>query len=193
MQGLENASFYVMDMLDPLQFPDNSFDLVNSRLIAFIPIKAWPTLLQECRRITKPGGTIRLTETECWNLGTSLALEQQVGMLTRALMKGGQSFSPSGNIFGITPMLRPLLRDAGCSSIHHMAHAIDYSFGEEVHQAFCKDIVLGTRSMQPFLLSRGVATQEEMDQIQQQLEWDMMQEDFRGIMFILTAWGQKPQ
>ncbi len=193
VQGLHNASFHVMDMLQPLQFPEHSFDLVNSRFVGFIPTQAWPTFLHECLRITRPGGTIRLTEGEWWNFSTSLALEQQIGLFVRALKKGGQSFSPSGNLLGITPMLRSLLREAGCVNIHHMAHAIDYSFGEEVHQAFCKDFSLDSRFMQPFLLSRGVATQEEIDRIQQQLEWDMMQEDFRAVMFILTTWGQKPQ
>jgi len=157
-----------------------------------MPTKAWPTYLQECLRIARPGGIIRLVESEWWGLSTSLALEKQAGLLVQALKKAGQSFSASGNQAGITPMLRSLLRDAGCNNIQHMAHAIDYSFGEEGHQAFCKDCALAYRFAQPFLLSNGVATQEELDRIQQQLEWDMMQEDFRGVMFILTAWGQKP-
>ncbi len=193
VQGLHNASFHAMDMLQPLQFPEHFFDLVSSRFIGFIPIKAWTTYLHECLRITKPGGIIRLVESEWWSLSTSLALEQQQGMLVRAFKKGGQSFSPSGNLLGITPMLRSLLREAGCIDIRHLAHAIDYSFGEEVHQAFCKDCALIFRLAQPFLVGRGIATQEELDQNQQQLEWDMMQQDFRAIMFILTAWGQKPQ
>ncbi len=193
VQGLHNARFHAMDMLEPLQFPEHFFDLVSSRFIGFIPIKAWPTYLHECLRITKPGGIIRLVESEWWNFSTSLALEQQLGMSIHALKKGGQSFSPSGNLVGMTTMLRSLLREAGCVNIHHKAYAIDYSFGEEVHQAFCKDFALSSRFIQPFLVSRGVATQEEIDRMQQQLEWDMRQEDFRAVMFILSAWGHKPQ
>src|SRR5579872_5078914 len=52
-QKLENASFSVMDALKPLDFPDNSFDMVNARfLVAFMPKAAWPKLLEECVRIT---------------------------------------------------------------------------------------------------------------------------------------------
>ncbi len=193
VQGLHNASFHAMDMLQPLQFPESFFDLVNSRFVGWIPTKAWPMFLRECLRVAKPGGTIRLTESEWWSLSTSLALEQQHGLLVRALKEGGQSFSPSGNLPGITPVLRSLLREAGCVDIRHMAHAIDYSFGQEVHQAFCTDCALTSRFAQPFLLSRGVATQEEIDRMQQQLEWDMRQENFRGMMFLLTAWGHRPQ
>ncbi len=193
VQGLKNASFYAMDMLQPLQFPENSFDLVNNRFVGWIPTAAWPAFLRECLRVARPGGTIRLIDSEWTCLSTSLALEKQVGLFVRAFRKAGQSFSPSGNLYGMTPMLRSLLREAGCVNIRHKAHAIDYSFGEEVHQALCKDFALTYRFAQPFLLARGVATQEELDQNQEQLEWDMMQQDFRGMMFILAAWGQKLQ
>src|SRR6266478_487898 len=65
VQLLDNASFINMDALKPLQFLDHSFDLVNTRLICpFMLTTAWPSLLQECMRITRPGGIARLTE---WN------------------------------------------------------------------------------------------------------------------------------
>lgn len=54
---LENAHFQVMDATKPLDFPDHSFDLVNARGIGFFAKAVWPPLLQECRRITRPGGS----------------------------------------------------------------------------------------------------------------------------------------
>src|SRR5438309_11566184 len=35
-QGLNNASFEVMDLTKPFDYADNSFDLYNGRLIAFL-------------------------------------------------------------------------------------------------------------------------------------------------------------
>src|SRR5438874_12617188 len=64
VQGLENASFQVMDIQKPLNFPDGSFDLVNARFINFLPAATWPQLMQEFGRITRSGGVIRLTESE---------------------------------------------------------------------------------------------------------------------------------
>ena len=192
VQGLDNASFRVMDMQKPLDFPDDSFDLVNGRFVLFIPTSFIPAFLKECMRITRPGGTIRLTESEWTAPSTSPAMEQMLGLIGRALKRVGQSFSPSGNLVGITPMLRSLLKDAGCTNVQHMAHVIDYSSGEPVHDAFCKDFATVYRLMQPFLIGVGVTTQEEVDHLQQQMEAEMMQDDFRAIMFILTAWGTKP-
>src|SRR5207237_9554655 len=63
VQGLTNADFYVMDVLKRLDFPDNSFDLVTARfLVGFMPQKACPSILQECRRILRPGGVLRVRD-----------------------------------------------------------------------------------------------------------------------------------
>src|SRR5437588_9630358 len=122
VQGLDNVSFRVMDMQKPLDFPDNSFDLVNGRFVLFIPTSFIPVFLKECMRITRPGGTIRLTESEWTAPSTSPAMEQMLGLIGRALKRVGQSFSPSGNLVGITPMLRSIRKDAGCTNVQHMAH-----------------------------------------------------------------------
>ncbi len=83
VQGLDNARFQVMDALQPLDFPDDSFDLVNARfLVAFMPRTAWPRFLQECLRITKPGGTIRLTEFDEPGRTNSLAFEDWCTVLS---------------------------------------------------------------------------------------------------------------
>src|SRR5947199_4835220 len=47
VQGLDNASFYVMDATKPLDFPESSFDLVNARTIGFFPTTVWPNLMRE--------------------------------------------------------------------------------------------------------------------------------------------------
>ena len=43
--GLDNALFQVMDATKPLDFPDESFDLVNARfLVGFLTREQWPTV-----------------------------------------------------------------------------------------------------------------------------------------------------
>src|ERR1019366_1006311 len=69
-QQIPNASFGLMNITQPLDFADESFDLVNSRfLVGVLTRTAWPAFLQEGQRITRPGGIIRLTETEHGGLG----------------------------------------------------------------------------------------------------------------------------
>lgn len=191
--GVDNASFKVMDVLKPLDFPEGSFDLVNARLLApFMPRSAWLKFVQECMRILRSGGVIRLTECE-WSITNSLSLEQLGGMGTRAMQLAGQSFSPDGRHLGITPMLARFLRDVGFQNIEKMAHAIDFSTGTEAHMGIYQDTMVMQKLVQPFLIKMGVTTQEEVDVFYHRALAEMQSEDFCGIWYFLTVWGTKPE
>jgi SAM-dependent methyltransferase len=190
VQGLDNASFQVMNLLKPLDFPNNSFDLVNVRFINFLPAASWPQLTQEFGRITRSGGFIRLTESEWWYFTTSPALENLNALIIRALKIQG-SFSQTGRFTGILPVLRSLLLDASCVNIKLVSHAIDFSVGTEAYEGFRRDAAVVFKLFQPFIMRMGVATQEELDRLYDQMLIEMLQEDFRGLMLPLTAWGEK--
>src|SRR5437879_2739465 len=65
VQGLKNARFLVMDAIGSLAFPDQSFVMVNGRfLVSFLHTHMWAQLVRECWRVLRPGGIIRLTESE---------------------------------------------------------------------------------------------------------------------------------
>jgi SAM-dependent methyltransferase len=191
VQGLDNASFQVMDIQKPLDFPDGSFDLVNARFINFLPAAAWPRLMQELRRITRPGGVIRLTESEWWYFTNSPALENLNAMIIRALKLQGESFSQSGRFTGVLPMLGRFLLDAGCVNVNYRSHVIDYSYGTEAYEGFRHDAAIVFKLFQPFIVRMGVATQEEVNQLYEQMQLEMMKDDFRGLMLPLTAWGER--
>jgi SAM-dependent methyltransferase len=192
VQGLDNASFQVMDIQKPLDFPDGSFDLINARFINFLPAAAWLQLMQEFGRITRPGGVIRLTESEWWYFTNSPALENLNAMIIRALKLQGESFSQSGRFTGVLPMLGRFLLDAGCANVNYRSHAIDYSYGTEACEGFRHDAAIVFKLFQPFIVRMGVATQEEVNQLYEQMQLEMMKDDFRGLMLPLTAWGEKP-
>jgi ubiquinone/menaquinone biosynthesis C-methylase UbiE len=191
IQGFENLSFRLMDILQPLDFPDNSFNLVNARLLGFLRPSFWPTLLQEYVRITRPGGLIRLTETEM-SLSNSPALEQEHQWFFTALWRAGQSFSPDGHRLNITAVLAPLLRQAGCHNVQVKAHIIDWSREAEAHQALYKDMQVGFKLMEPFYLATQVATQKELDETYERMCIEMQQDNFSAVHYLLTAYGEKP-
>src|SRR5581483_5842934 len=92
-RGYGNIQFGIMDVTKTLDFPDNSFDFVNSRMLAgFMPKNGWPQLLQECMRVLRPGGIVCLTEWE-FTVTNSLAQEKLNAMLTRAGTIMNRSFS----------------------------------------------------------------------------------------------------
>ncbi len=189
-KGVSNVHFREMDVLQPFDFPDNSFDLVNARMIfGFMPPAAWPKFLRECVRVTRPGGIIRLTE--CENCLTNSAACEQLGrLIATALKKVGQSFSPDGYHFGILPMLGALLRDVGCENIRRLSHCSDFSAGMKDHIEAFQDLMVGYRLAQPFVLRMGVATQQEIERLYQKAIEELQASSFCGIGFYLTVWGK---
>jgi ubiquinone/menaquinone biosynthesis C-methylase UbiE len=191
VQGLDNVRFHVMDIQQALKFPDGSFDLVNARFINFLPAAAWPQLMQEFGRITRSGGIIRLTESEWWYFTNSPALENLNAMIIQALKLQGESFSQSGRFSGILPMLGRFLLDAGCVNVNYRSHVIDYSYGAQAYEGFRHDAASVFKLFQPFIVKMGVATQEKVNQLYEQMQLEMRKDDFRGLMLPLTAWGEK--
>ena len=62
-QVSDRVEFHTMDALRMLEFPSDSFDLVNQRAGgSYLRTWDWPKLLSEFQRITRKGGVIRLTE-----------------------------------------------------------------------------------------------------------------------------------
>jgi SAM-dependent methyltransferase len=190
VQGLDNASFKVMNLLKPLDFPDNSFDLVNVRFVNFLPAATWPQFVRELARVTRPGGFIRLTESEWWYFSTSPTLETLNSMVIKAIQVQG-GYSQTGRFTGILPMLGSLLRDVGCINIKLVSHVIDFSFGTEAYEGFRRDASVVFKLFQPFIIRMGVSTQEELDSLYDQMLLEMLREDFRGLMLPFTALGEK--
>lgn len=190
VQGLENASFLVMNLLNPLDFLDNSFDLSNVRFVNFLPATSWPQFVRELVRVTRPGGFIRLTESEWWYYSTSPALETLNSLVVKAIQAQG-GYSKTGRFTGILPLLGSLLRQAGCVNIKLVPHVIDFSYGTPAYEGFRRDASIVFKLFQPFIMRMQVATQSELDDLYNQMILEMLQEDFRGLMLPLTAVGEK--
>ncbi len=190
---LENASFQVMNALDPLDYPDAFFDLVNARYLSVIQRPAWPRVVEELYRITKPGGFIRLTETEDVSVTSSPAYERMMVLFLQACRLGDIGFSPTGRSTGLPPRLPYFLRQAGCVHIQKYASIVDWSAGTEAHATVAQDLKIFFRLLQPFMIGVGAATEEEMEQLHRDIELELRAEDFCAFWTFFTVWGQKPR
>lgn len=192
VQYLDNVTFKNMDVLKPLEFSDDSFDIVNARLIGpFMLTSAWPTLLQECMRITRPGGIARFTDWNEPGITNSPACEELQRKCFRALDLAGRVFAPDGRHFGICQMLGHFLREAGYQDVQQKAYVIDFSAGTAAHKTWFENLSVGFTLLLPFLLKHGVTTKEEFDELYHQFLIEIFDESFCGICFFLTVWGTK--
>lgn len=192
-QGLNNASFEIMDIAKPLPFSDATFDLVNSRLlVGSLHRDVWPALIQEGYRITRPGGVLRMTELDTSGVTNSSAFNFLDSLLLKANWLVGHGFSPDGRTMCTTPVLPTLLRKAGYHKIEHRAHAIEISPQAENYIDFARNYEVFFKMVIPFLVSVNVATQQEVEQAYQQLLIDIASDTFQGMWYLLTVWGEKP-
>lgn len=191
--GLDNAQFHVANALDPLGFPDASFDLVNARQVEWLwPAASWPAILTEMLRVTRRGGTIRLTSVEWGGVTNSAAFQTIEGLLNRAAKRTGLNLISDDRMMGATVMLSRYMRDAGCVNIQERPSIMDFSAGAEYYQAMTHQWVIVFELVEPFLMGTGVTTKEELDRLRHQFSIEMLEDSFRGILYMLTTWGEKP-
>lgn len=192
--GLANIEFKEMDALQPLHFAAATFNLVNIRnAVGYVPQIAWSKLLKECYRITKPGGILRLTESDSMGLTNKAAYEEHHRLGTRAMQQFGYGFSPDGNTLGITPMLSRLLKQAGFTEDSGMqSHFFDFSYGTPLYSSYRQNIELVFAAAQPLLIQAGVCSQADIEKLYAQVLEQIREEDFRGMGYLLTVWGKKP-
>jgi SAM-dependent methyltransferase len=180
-----------MSVLAPLEFPDNSFDLVNARaMFGFMSRADWPKQVKECMRVLKPGGILRLTEIE-FGITNSVATEKLTGLFLKALSMTGRSFSPDGRRLGITPMLRSFMLEAGFEHMRSVPHLLDASFGSEDHGAQVQNNALANRGLKPFLVNLHMINDEDFEEAYQQSLNEMQAENFCSLWYFLTVLGRK--
>ena len=192
-QGRRNAHFFIMDVTQPLDFPDASFDLINVRfMLGFLRASRWPDLFQECQRLLRPGGVFRVTESEMVGVSTSPGLERLATWFIEALWRTGQSFSCDGRRMATIAVVESHFRDSGYLFEGSSTRLLNYSYGTTFYAGMCEDWRMAYKLAQPFLVKTGVATQEEIDRAYSQMLQDLLSPSFRGIYDLHTFWGTKP-
>ncbi len=189
--GLENrVEFQVMDALKKLEFPDNSFDLVNLRFgVSFVRTWDWPHLLLEMQRVVRPGGTIRLTECEINTPGSSQATTQLHEVWIRAFYQAGHLFTQEPT--GLTSHLAELLAKSWCEGVQAKSYPLAFRAGTPEGVNFKEDMDYTIQMTRPFIQKWG-GLPANHDVLYRQALTDMEQPDFSAIWPYLTAWGYKP-
>src|SRR5450759_3293858 len=193
VQGRPNISFEVMDIKQPLTFPDAAFDLINARfMVGFQDTTSWPVLLAECRRVLTPGGILLLSEGER-GISNSPALQRLEGWLTRALYEQGRTFSVDGQTIGIVHMLGKLLEQACFVGIEQRPFLLDASVGSPLYASSVREFEVTYALLQSYLVDAGVVDATTYVHCYQWMLAETHQQDFRCLALGTRAWGVKPE
>ena len=182
--------FRMMDALRMLEFPAHSFDLVNLRSgISWMRKWDWPKLISEFLRVTRPGGVVRVTESDIPQASNGPMFNRWFEMGLCGLFQAGNFFEQEPT--GLTVHIAPLLHQHGVQDVQTHPYILEYQGGTPQGLAFSEDWSRGFRTHRPFLQKWGCASQE-YDAICQQATKEMQQSDFHVTWNFLTAWGTSP-
>jgi SAM-dependent methyltransferase len=191
VQGLGNASFQQMNILKPLDFDDDTFDFVNARFLTGLMTPGdWTKLLQECSRILRPGGILRLLEAEDFGITNSPAIERFTQLSIKAGRNLGRAFFTDGRFAGTMAMLGPLLRSSGFQEIHQPSYIIDWSSDTQAFYPMRENIKVVLQLLRSFLDQAGVLSTEQFEVLYEQALVEMNNSDFVATMLYLSAWGK---
>jgi ubiquinone/menaquinone biosynthesis C-methylase UbiE len=189
-QVADRVEFLVMDALLVLEFPYDFFDLVNLRFgVSFLRIWEWRRMISDMQRVSRPGGIIRVVDTELPHQSNSAALQQYQEMLQCALFRAGHLFEQTTT--GLTAHLASILDQYGCQDIQTKVFALPFRAGTIEGQVYFEDVTSGMQTTRPFLRKWGCETRE-FDTICAQARQEMLQPDFCSTWNLLAAWGKYP-
>jgi ubiquinone/menaquinone biosynthesis C-methylase UbiE len=175
-----------------LAFPDHSFDMLNANyLFMLLHPHEWPLFFQECLRVTRPGGYIRITEQD-WGITNSPAIEKLADLFLRGLKKANLGLSPNGRYIGVLPRIGSLLTRAGWTHVRRRALIDDYLRGADVPQQAEQAIALMTNTMRETILRQHMASPEEYEALLAQATVELAREDFCSLLLFATFWARKP-
>lgn len=188
LQVSDRVQFHVMDALRMLEFPANSFDLINQRFAtSYLRTWDWPRLLQEYRRICSPGGIIRITEFSMVVETSSAAHKVLLETMLQALYQAGHFFTPTHD--GLTGQIAHLASQAGLKDVQTRSNQLRYRAGTVEGDLFCDDTKRLFRTTEPFL-RKWTRVPGDYNAIYQQMVSEMQQPDFAAIFPLLTVWGK---
>ncbi|GLV60858.1 hypothetical protein KDH_76770 [Dictyobacter sp. S3.2.2.5] len=180
-----NCSFVQANVMEGLPFPSSSFDYVHQRLLTVaLPASAWPMLLRELVRVTKPGGWIELVEVDLEMLPAGPAMMQLYQWALQACARRGIDPTISRNLVG-------LLTQAGAHSCQ--GRVIDIPVGKwggRLGQMNLTDMNAIAGAMRSFIAQLANISPEDYDEAtarsQQEYEQMHAKVNFYAIL------GQRP-
>ncbi|CAG8546239.1 4071_t:CDS:2 [Funneliformis caledonium] len=181
----QNVKFVKGNVLDSLPFKDSTFDYVFIRYLSFgFTEQDWKYVINEIIRITKPGGWIEFMEPE-FKLRNNGPISEY---LNDAMIKDLDSRNICTNI---TTKLEQFLMDTKqANKVFHDEKPSNFgSCNGRFGELACNDFIMIMRTIEPRLLQIIETSNEEYDQLLQNIPDEMNQ--FRPFYICHRFWTQK--
>lgn len=185
-QVTERVEFQVMDALHMLEFPFGYFDLVNIQTGGyFLRTWEWSKLLMECRRVTRPGGTIRVLEQDFIGTSTSPALNELMRLLVQTYYQAGHLFSADHE--GLLREMPRLFEQFGVRKVQQLPSLLEYRADTRGWPDFASHL---QPAVTPFV-AKWWRIPENYEALYRQMMEEITRPDFVAQRKFLTVWGER--
>lgn len=198
VQGCRNAHVQVCPLTRMLPFPDESIDLISgSFLHATLPEYLWPLPLEECFRLLRPGGVLRLLECE-QGASTSAAAGTLCSAYWHHLDTRRAAARPSVPGVRTVRLSRPehlpvRLSKAGFLSVERHESLLGFSAGTPFHGTLCDQADDFFQLVAPLCTYHDEPLSlEAYQQAYHEMQLELLEPTFRGYWHLCTSWGYKP-
>lgn len=181
-----NCRFIQHNVLEPLPFPDNSFDFVYQRLlVAGLTPENWVTVLSELERVTKPGGYIELVEVDGFGGNNGPFVTKIWNWVDAALKTRGINVH-----IGREPGLVPLMEGAHITNIKHEALKLPTGeHGGKIGKLLKENEQSFWSAITPMILHGAGVDKDEYQEATRMAETEV--EKYRSYHIFYVAYGQK--
>lgn len=190
--SIQQVELRTMDIRQPLDLPDHSFDFIHMRRCAqFIAPQTWPHFIAECVRLLKPDGWLTIVELELCEISSPACLAIHQAMLqTNARM--GRSLDVTGATRGVAQRLYSMLQRASLEEVSYDLYTIDlgYMAGNSAH-VFLQEFLRNAYHAKPLLIQHDVLTAQEFDQLIAQANRELNTPDVCGWAILVSVYGKR--
>lgn len=177
-QQRTNVSFGVMNITEPLDFSDETFDLAHMTLLfAVLKQHQWFSYLKEVQRILVHGGLFQSVEMVAV-VTNSPALQREYDLVAQFLYKSGYGFSSTGTTIGVATAIPSMLARLDFVNIEQQAYLQDFSQGSPMWANFLRNQEVMSLMLLPLFIGRGLLEEEESQSLHQQMMIEMLSDEF---------------
>lgn len=190
---VSNITFVTASPLEPLSYEQQSFDLLHiQRVMPPLMPRDLPAILRHLRAVGRSGGWLYLSDFEI-GLTSSPTFESFETRVRETLRQRQCSMTTDGLAFSPAVFYPRQLADIGCKDVHYTLTPVDLgnqpgSFG---YNHALSLMVTNLRERQ-LLIETGQATQQEIDEIFQNIREEIQQPNFCGVGMLISTLGTIP-
>jgi SAM-dependent methyltransferase len=155
-----NCHFRQCDIFKGLPFPSGSFDFVHQRFLIFaLPVKQWPVVLRELRRVTLAGQWIEVTDPDLTFTNQGLQTTRLMNWISQASAKRGLDIT-------IGSKLGSFMQAAGLRNVSVGKVPVPLgAWGGRMGSFLIKDFYGAALTLKPLVIASTDATSDEYDRV----------------------------